>query len=1199
MDMFSDQNLMSIWGAIKESMRANTTRGKEANGLDCSFITPTLLAMGKLQENMVDELMHVLQGSPAVLWNLSGKPFSQSIRQKLNAQVLDASWVTPGQFTQAPSLECIFSHCYSIKSWLDLKNDHVAIIHCGNGRSRSGILIACLLKYIGAFDHATHAFDFFCGARMQIDSKPSLAPSYRILFENIDKAVDQGGYPNPQPMHFKCLAISGLPVDEIPCVEVWDMHGQVFVSHIQWKHTNKCTWSADYGDGFFRVSQDIYGDFSVMVRFGGNHALTRDKTTLIFKYQNSTAFLPPEVVELKRQNVDVNPEYSDSLDVELFAVHLMFEKAVGDAPRGEFRPYRLQGREAFEAGLDEISKQHAVEPDSAKVMALANMGYPDSYTSLALQLANNSLDQAAAFIQSMKARAHELDASMGLGSAQGSDQSTPIRRTVSGSALAFSASSPYVAATPGDLAAAQLGSFGGADATSPGRDDGAAPQQSPGPDISDAAMTCPECREDGILKRDQLVPCTKCGRVYHTGCFGARRIPFSLKTPRERQNRDKYVTKHYGRWQCAQCDPAQGPFVGGSQGFASPTSPSPSDGGGNITSPFGGMGSFLSGVTVFDVARGDPHSQVQAQAIHRASSTGSINSSPGSGQATLNSNALARSQTTMNPDAQPWIPSYSPSGAVGFKQGNGLPTPGGSHTPAKTKHDQAAILMGLLAATGITVEQLMDMGEDKQKEALLAAASMYSRPRTASGSESVAVSSTSARLGSPRQPNSPGVVQESVLVAPDPDLGGTILRSPMQQEKKRVDDDASASGAGAAAVPNSDSKNDTRIPVVPSSSEASTAAPPAPPSPVPEVSGRSALMAMLAKRQSQESGVVTVNNPIAAVSEGPKLQDDPLFAKYIKMVKVGLPKGSVAAKMQMEGVVESIEKGMEILSMAADGPAPSVQILAATADKSAAEPAKVANSGDGDRLGLVPVSEHPSYAKYFKMLKVGLPKEKVRQRMQEEGKNVDYLDMEPSDLVPLAEQAAPDPNAAASMVPVAEHPTYSKYFRMLKVGLPKDAIKSKMQQEGADPSFLDKDPAELVAVAVEGAKVPVSEHPNYAKYFKMLKLGLPRDTIKAKMTQDGFNTSYIDLNPEDAVPLEEVRPSASAAKGAEKIKGPRKKKLHWKGLDASKVGQDSLWADKDDGMNIMLDEAEFNQLFVERYVHGEFPRQPSPELLLF
>lgn len=124
--------------------------------------------------------------------------------------------------------------------------------------------------------------------RSQSDSKPTLAPSYRILFENIDRAVDAGGYPNRKPLHLKCLAISGLPVDEIPCLEVWDVNGLVFNSHNGWKSTNKCTWSSEYGDGFFRVSQDILGDFSVMCRFGGTHAMTRDKTTLIFKYQNST-----------------------------------------------------------------------------------------------------------------------------------------------------------------------------------------------------------------------------------------------------------------------------------------------------------------------------------------------------------------------------------------------------------------------------------------------------------------------------------------------------------------------------------------------------------------------------------------------------------------------------------------------------------------------------------------------------------------------------------------------------------------------------------------------------------------------------------------------------------------------------------------------------------------------------------------------
>ena len=99
----------------------------------------------------------------------SGKPFSAVTKAKLRNQFIDAPWVTPGNFTQAPSLESIFSQCDSIKSWLDLGSDHVAVVHCSNGRSRTGILLACLLKHLGAFEHASSAFDYFCGARYNDD----------------------------------------------------------------------------------------------------------------------------------------------------------------------------------------------------------------------------------------------------------------------------------------------------------------------------------------------------------------------------------------------------------------------------------------------------------------------------------------------------------------------------------------------------------------------------------------------------------------------------------------------------------------------------------------------------------------------------------------------------------------------------------------------------------------------------------------------------------------------------------------------------------------------------------------------------------------------------------------------------------------------------------------------------------------------
>ena len=174
--------------------------------------------------------------------------------------------------------------------------------------------------------------------------------------------------------------------------------------------------------------------------------MTRDKTTLIFKYQNSTgmlhnfsfaksviksryptfdatihfaAFLPFEVVELKRQNVDVNPEYSDSLDAELFTVHLMFEKpsaATKEAMEAEGGPVRLSpgavlpprrvGREAFEAGLDEVralfvvvcnrlSQLHIPSLYSVSIVLVGNFSYYFIVYEYAYRLNRGHFDQNA------------------------------------------------------------------------------------------------------------------------------------------------------------------------------------------------------------------------------------------------------------------------------------------------------------------------------------------------------------------------------------------------------------------------------------------------------------------------------------------------------------------------------------------------------------------------------------------------------------------------------------------------------------------------------------------------------------------------------------------------------------------------------------------------------------------------------------
>ncbi|XP_015116494.1 WASH complex subunit 3 [Diachasma alloeum] len=50
----------------------------------------------------------------------------------------------------------------------------------------------------------------------------------------------------------------------------------------------------------------------------------------------------------------------------------------------------------------------------------------------------------------------------------------------------------------------------------------------------------------------------------------------------------------------------------------------------------------------------------------------------------------------------------------------------------------------------------------------------------------------------------------------------------------------------------------------------------------------------------------------------------------------------------------------------------------------------------------------------------------------------------------------PEPEVQSpELQPISKHPLYEKYFKMVNIGVPKPAVKQKMTQEGLDPSLLD------------------------------------------------------------------------------------------------------------------------------------------------
>ena len=154
------------------------------------------------------------------------------------------------------------------------------------------------------------------------------------------------------------------------------------------------------------------------------------------------------------------------------------------------------------------------------------------------------------------------------------------------------------------------------------------------------------------------------------------------------------------------------------------------------------------------------------------------------------------------------------------------------------------------------------------------------------------------------------------------------------------------------------------------------------------------------------------------------------------MMKAGVPKPAVANKMAADGLDPAV------LDMDPNLPAPTK---------------KEESDGPGPAL-----KDDPAYAPYFKMLKVGLPKPVVAQKMKKDGLDPAVLDMDPDRPVPKADAAA------VPGLPLKDDPTYAPYFKMLKVRMPKQAVANKMVKDGLDPKVLDMDPEQPVPPELAG-----------------------------------------------------------------------------------------------------------------------------------
>ena len=194
---------------------------RKYENLDLDYITNRIIAMSYpgdsikeiLKHNNINEIinhLHKYHNNNYKIYNLSGIPYKEN---KFDNMVKLYYW----KDHHAPPLFELFKICFSIRDYLNIKNDNIVCIHCLAGKGRTGVVICCLLIISNLFDCTQDILDYFSIKRIGKKNKgveQSGQIRYVILFNYLLYS------PQFKGLDVKCyeieqIVISGLSENEI------------------------------------------------------------------------------------------------------------------------------------------------------------------------------------------------------------------------------------------------------------------------------------------------------------------------------------------------------------------------------------------------------------------------------------------------------------------------------------------------------------------------------------------------------------------------------------------------------------------------------------------------------------------------------------------------------------------------------------------------------------------------------------------------------------------------------------------------------------------------------------------------------------------------------------------------------------------------------------------------------------------------
>mmetsp|Transcript_76384 Transcript_76384/g.181671 ORF Transcript_76384/g.181671 Transcript_76384/m.181671 type:complete len:588 (-) Transcript_76384:209-1972(-) len=323
---------------VAESAQEEYRRTFDDVGCEIHRVRPEVLIVEFPSEEKIQRISAVLNSSYAermLVFNMSEKKYNTTLFQ---GEVVDVEF----RGLPAPPLEMLMELCLSAQNWLASDPEHVLIVHCFQGFSRSIAFSSCFLAFRGFYAHPLDALPDVCGKVGLQDNNSVVLLSQRRYLNYFHQCLQGGVTPRPGKRRLLRATLFGVPAYEPvggifrPVLEIWSQ-GQLVYSSTPAPSGSDAgkkpeatllpqAYNSDDPCAAFQLPAEVVlsGDILVRVR----HVHSNGARDTAFRLAFNTGLIP-ETLHLTKQELDGASE--DDRFPKDFFIDLVFEVGSEDS----------------------------------------------------------------------------------------------------------------------------------------------------------------------------------------------------------------------------------------------------------------------------------------------------------------------------------------------------------------------------------------------------------------------------------------------------------------------------------------------------------------------------------------------------------------------------------------------------------------------------------------------------------------------------------------------------------------------------------------------------------------------------------------------------------------------------------------------------------------------------------------------------